>query len=161
MQGCIEQTELLSRRVYDGTYQLVKMKFTNNAQNIVDEAAQVAQIPPGNEQQYQEFQERMEQEAMERDRALEIKMFSTLVHLDAQKHNMLQLIDRMKNQAEQNLLKKEKEIQMLQQSQNKVGEGMKPEDGYIIDERQMFEEMSKSMQMQREVKQLNDPNDHQ
>ena len=39
----------------------------------------------------------MEQEAMERDRSLEIKMVGTLVHLEAQKHNMLQLIDRMKD----------------------------------------------------------------
>ena len=88
--GCIEQTEQLSRRVYEGTYQLIKMKFTNSAQAIVEEASQNMAPGYGNEQfnaelqrENQEFQDRMEQEAMERDRALEIKMFSTLVQLDA------------------------------------------------------------------------------
>ena len=62
------------------------MKFTNSAQAIVEEASQNMAPGYGNEQfnaelqrENQEFQDRMEQEAMERDRALEIKMFSTLV----------------------------------------------------------------------------------
>ena len=72
------------------------MKFTNSAQAIVEEASRNMAPGYGNEQynaelqrENQEFQDRMEQEAMERDRALEIKMFSTLVQLDAQKHNLL------------------------------------------------------------------------
>ena len=71
---------------------------------------------------------------MERDRALEIKMVSTLVHLEAQKHNLLQLIDRMKDQAEQNLRKKDKEVRMLHQHQAGMGDGVIPGQSQALNE---------------------------
>lgn len=40
MKGCVDQIDMLSRRVFEGTYQLIQMKFTNAAQGSVEEAAQ-------------------------------------------------------------------------------------------------------------------------
>ena len=82
---------------------------------------------------------------MERDRSLEIKMVGTLVHLEAQKHNLLQLIDRMKEQAEQNLQKKDKEIRMLHQQPVDLGEGGMLGEGLAVDENQWYEQMHRSM----------------
>ena len=148
MKGCVDQIDMLSRRVFEGTYQLIQMKFTNAAQGSVEEAAQ-NQPQPFSAQQYgqdpvqnaatEDFQDRMERAAMERDRSLEIKMVGTLVHLEAQKHNLLQLIDRMKEQAEQNLQKKDKEIRMLHQQPIDLGEGGMPGEGQAADESQWYE----------------------
>ena len=51
MKGCVDQIDMLSRRVFEGTYQLIQMKFTNAAQGSVEEAAQ-NQPQPFSAQQY-------------------------------------------------------------------------------------------------------------